>query len=196
MGNPLGLGLYKVSGQQTCPLYINISDFEVWSQTSACKGTPGSRYSPFYLTHPIHTPAKDSHYTGNFMPYSFRIVCGFFNAPHWTYKHGRYCESLTICWCNYKGSTFYSVILRPWVFVRPELNSRPPALQPNAQLTEPPVRSLGSERVKGGNNQQRQLFSSLPSQQVWFLLKQNSLQHLREVSHLSSGTFYAHTCSW
>ena len=27
-------------------------------------------------------------------------------------------ESLTICRCNYKGNTFYSVILRPWVLVR------------------------------------------------------------------------------
>ena len=62
------------------------------------------------------------------MPYSFRIVCGFFNISHWTYKHGRYLwdgayslsslyarrlENRTICWFNYKGSTFYSVILRP-----------------------------------------------------------------------------------
>ena len=29
---------------------------------------------------------------------------------------------------------------RPWVLVRPELNSRPPAWQPGAQPTEPPVR--------------------------------------------------------
>ena len=35
-------------------------------------------------------------------------------------------ESLTICGCNYKGSTFSSVILRPWV------NSWPPAWQPAA----------------------------------------------------------------
>ena len=35
-------------------------------------------------------------------------------------------ESLTICWCNYKGSTFSSIILRPWVLVRPESNSQPP----------------------------------------------------------------------
>ena len=103
---------------------------------------------------PPHTVTKDSHNTGNYMPYSFRIVCGFFNVPHCTNKHGRYCEtgptvyspypkrheSLTICWCNYKGNTFYSVILRPWVMVRPESNSRPPAWQTDSHLTEPPVR--------------------------------------------------------
>ena len=44
-------------------------------------------------------------------------------------------ESLTICGCNYKGSTFSLVVLRPWVLVRPESNSRPPAWQPGAQLT-------------------------------------------------------------
>ena len=42
-------------------------------------------------------------------------------------------ESLTICRWNYKGSTFSSVILRSWVLIRPELNSRPPAWQPDAQ---------------------------------------------------------------
>ena len=40
--------------------------------------------------------------------------------------------SLTICWCNYKGSTFYSVTLRPWVLVRLELNSQPLAWQLDA----------------------------------------------------------------
>ena len=41
---------------------------------------------------------KDSHNTGNFKPYSFRIVFGFFNVPH-IIKHGRYCET---------GPTVYS----------------------------------------------------------------------------------------
>ena len=49
-------------------------------------------------------------------------------------------QSLTICWCSYKGSTFYSVILRPWVMVRPESNSRPPTWQTDAHPAEPPVR--------------------------------------------------------
>jgi len=49
-------------------------------------------------------------------------------------------ESLTICWCDYKVSTFYSVILRPRVLVLAELNSRPPAWQPAAQPTEPSMR--------------------------------------------------------
>ena len=30
-------------------------------------------------------------------------------------------DSVTICRCHYKGSTFFSVILRPWVLVRPGL---------------------------------------------------------------------------
>ena len=51
-------------------------------------------------------------------------------------------ESLTIRGCNHKGSTFSSVILRPLVLVWPLSNLQPPAWQPDAQLTEPPVRSL------------------------------------------------------
>ena len=46
-----------------------------------------------------------------------------------------------------KGSTFYSVILRPWVLVRLESNSRPPAWQPGAQPTEPQARSHAQPRV-------------------------------------------------
>ena len=94
------------------------------------------------------------HNTGNSMPYSLRIVCGFFNIPQLFkgYETGppgyspypTRLESLTICWCNYKSSTFYWIILRPWVMVRPESNSRLPASQPDAQLTEPPVREVVS----------------------------------------------------
>ena len=74
----------------------------------------------------------------------FTIVCGFLNVPQLFFlsvvrrdlraysPYPRRLESLTICWCNYKGSTFYSVILRPWVLVQPESNSRP---QPFNQLS-------------------------------------------------------------
>ena len=37
-----------------------------------------------YLTSPTHILARSSHSTGKFMPYSFPIVCEFFNVPHWT----------------------------------------------------------------------------------------------------------------
>jgi len=99
-----------------------------------------------------YTFIEGSHNTGNFMPYSFRIVCGFSNVPR-NCEHSRVVRRglrfivltredlkvLSICRCNYKGSTFSSVILRPWVLVRPESNSRPPTEQTVAQPTEPPV---------------------------------------------------------
>ena len=87
-----------------------------------------------------YTFTEDSHNTGNFIPYSFRIVCGSFDVPR-NCEHSRVVRRglrfivlirgdlkvLTICRCNYKGSTFSS-FLRPWVLVRPEPNSRPPDL--------------------------------------------------------------------
>ena len=51
-------------------------------------------------------------------------------------------ESLTTCSCNYKGITFSSVILRPWVLVQLESNSRPLPYQPGAQPTEPLVHGI------------------------------------------------------
>ena len=103
-----------------------------------------ARHIPFPVTTHTQRLTKDSHNTGNFMPCSFRIVCGFFNVPQWSYMNMEgMCEtgptvyrpyprrSLTNCWFNYIGSTFYSVILRPWVLVQPESNSRPPSWQPD-----------------------------------------------------------------
>ena len=68
------------------------------------------------------------------------LVCAIFNIPQFMNVEGcetgpaiyspysRRLESLTICGCYYKGSTFSSIILRPWVLrVRPESNSRSPA---------------------------------------------------------------------
>ena len=95
---------------------------------------------------------RSDHNTGDYFPYSYRMVSGFFNVPYYLISNKGYetrppvyspyprrLESLTICRCSYKGSTFSSVILRPWVLVRPETNSRPPAWQPDAQPTEPPA---------------------------------------------------------
>ena len=70
------------------------------------------------------------HNTGDYVPYSYRTVSGFFNVPYYlisnkgtymrrdlrfTVPFPRRLESLTVCrcTCNYKGSTFSSVILRP-----------------------------------------------------------------------------------
>ena len=61
-----------------------------WDRTSACKGASGCRYRfIFYLTHPPNPCMKCTmklqidHNTGNYVPYSFRQVCGFFNVPCW-----------------------------------------------------------------------------------------------------------------
>jgi len=86
---------------------------------SFCTEAQGDMHIPFSV--PTHTQrhTKDSDNTGNFMPCSFRIVCGFFNVPQWSYinmegicetgptvyrPYPRRLESLTICWFNYKGT--------------------------------------------------------------------------------------------
>ena len=95
---------------------------------------------------------------GTSRPTLFELCVWVLKRPSLKFKHRSYCatgptvyspyspypwrlESLTICWCNYKGCTFSLVIFRPWVLVRPKSNSRPPARQPDAQPTEPPMSS-------------------------------------------------------
>ena len=86
-----------------------------------------------HITFPIpahtYTLTKDSHNTGNFMPYvlfSNRLSVGsltshielinmegIFDTGTTIYRpFPRRLECLTICWFNYKGSTFYSVIFK------------------------------------------------------------------------------------
>ena len=74
-----------------------------WDRTSAYKGASGCRYQfLFDLTHPPNPCMKCTmklqidHHTGNYVPYSFRQVCGFFNAP---------------CWSCYTKDAFVSCIL-------------------------------------------------------------------------------------
>ena len=109
----------------------------IWLRHS--ESTPSRRWNRTCVPIDINSfyyppgPQKVNHNTGNYVPYSFREVCGFLKSPanHVTLKMRdtglQYClyspylrrlERLTICRCNYKGSTFSSVILRPWVLVR------------------------------------------------------------------------------
>ena len=51
----------------------------------------GSYSADVDLLYPLtHILTEDSHNTRNFLPYSSRIVCGFFNVPQGTNEHGRY----------------------------------------------------------------------------------------------------------
>ena len=71
------------------------------------------KYSMKHRCPQIRISDKPDH-TVDIVPYSFRTVRGFFNVPHQYCETGptvyrlypRRLESLTICRCHYKGSTF------------------------------------------------------------------------------------------
>ena len=66
-----------------CLFVICLSRLKFWQLFSWC--------GPAIPTHPpTHIHTEDSHNTGNFIPYSSRIVCGFFNVPQGTNEHGSY----------------------------------------------------------------------------------------------------------
>ena len=106
----LMLDLFLSSFAQKCKV---IYEWDFMSHVRYCISPPIS----------AHTLTKDSCKTRNFIPYSSQIVCGFFNVPHCTYKHGRYfetgptdyspysrrLESLTICRCNFNLSYFQTL---------------------------------------------------------------------------------------
>ena len=99
--------------------------------------------------YPIPQPGKVGHTTGVYDPYSFRILMWVLLCPTRTNQwkccemgptvlrpYPRRLESLTICRCHYKGSTFFSVILRPWVLVQPGFEPLTSRSQTGALLTE------------------------------------------------------------
>ena len=114
-------------------------------------------YKVPHFTHPPFTYERQPQHGDH--PTLIRIVRGFFNVPQ-NYQHSRNCEtgppayrpyprrleSLTLCRWNYKGSTFLLSYLKTLsVGLVGVSNSRPPASQPGAQPSEPPVRGLMEE---------------------------------------------------
>ena len=113
-----------------------------------------------WSTNPEETTQRTATTPGNFTPYSFRIVCGFFNVPHWTY-------------INMEG------------IVRPGSNSRPPAWQPDAQLTEPPVRTVNTVTSNKKNNEKNHKSTSYNENNTF--TQKNRLWWERELGLLYHG---------
>ena len=118
-------------------------------------------YKMPHLTHPPFKYERQPQHRDH--PTLIRIVRGFFNVPQ-NYQHSRNCEtgppvygpyprrleSLTICGCNYKGSTLLLSYFKT-LGVGPVgvSNSRTPASQPGAQPSEPPLGRYIIGRVFG-----------------------------------------------
>ena len=72
----------RVRGQTTCP---TLHCFLQWARTSAYQGRQWQPPSVHLWAHwilPSHDEwTKIEHNTGNYVPYSFWLVCGFFNVP-------------------------------------------------------------------------------------------------------------------
>ena len=69
--------------------------------------------------------------------------------PHLLEKEGQPRQPINYSFADAitKATLSPQLFLRPWVLVRPESNSRPPAWQPDAQSTELPVRALNWKDV-------------------------------------------------
>ena len=124
-------------GQQTCPLTIHLNMWTVSSDVSIQRRhwQPLSVHLWAYCTHPWCEWCDEWRLTttpGSTSLTLFKQWCGFFYVPQepdkcrccWTgpmvfRPYPRTLESQTDCRCHYKGSTFFSVIYRPWVLVQP-----------------------------------------------------------------------------
>ena len=127
--------------------YVQFGQFRLNMQSCWCMNlysTFSTLHTQMHFTRNEWNEACD-HNIGSSMPYSFiQIVCAFFDIPlGYVDSEGLWggvysWESLSqksICGCNYKNSTFSSVILRPWVLVQLESNSQLPTRQSNNWVT-------------------------------------------------------------
>ena len=68
-----------------------------WDRTLVCKEATGSHYQSIIWSRPPTQPTHEferyvkpeieiDHHSGNYVPYSFRTVCGFFNVPQTNYQ--------------------------------------------------------------------------------------------------------------
>ena len=121
----------RMRGQQTCLLTIHFNMWTVSSDVSIQRRhwQPPSVHLWAYCTHPTHDRCewcdvrRLTTTQGSTSPTLFEQWCGFFYVPQEPDKckccetgptvfrpYPRRLESLTVCRCHYKGSTFFSVI--------------------------------------------------------------------------------------
>ena len=94
------------------------------------------------LTVPPPMRERD-HHTGDYVPYSLRTVCGFFNVPQNLYMQGLWDGAYGLSSLSEKTrkSNCLQMSLQrqhflPWVLVRPGLEPAPPARKTGAYPTE------------------------------------------------------------
>ena len=146
-------------GQQTCPLTIHFNIWTVSSDIRSIQKAPlTAALSPFmsllYPPNPWYKWCDVWRLTttpGSTSPTLFEQWCGFFyvlqepdkckcceTGPTVFRPYPRRLESLTVCRCHYKGSTFCSFYLKtPSCWSGRGSNPWPPARQTSVLPTEP-----------------------------------------------------------